>query len=138
MMMMMMMAVGPAVIITIGLADWTGRATKATREDAIVGGEGETASDCGKRRDKWKRHEFGDFLTENEVSAALAKAILELCRAEKRPSDPIEFIRVRMLPNNEDLTEIQSYPRRKIIDKTQHRAAQFDSSGGGRQVDRQK
>jgi len=42
--MMMMMAVGPAVIITIGPADRTGRATEATREDAIVRGEGETAN----------------------------------------------------------------------------------------------
>eukprot|EP00102_Acyrthosiphon_pisum_P008721 XP_003245737.1 PREDICTED: uncharacterized protein LOC100573050 [Acyrthosiphon pisum] len=73
------------------------------------------SEDCGKRRDKWKRHEFSDFLTENDVSAALANTLLELCRADKRPDDPIEFIRERMLPDNEDLAEIRSY-HRKIED----------------------
>lgn len=43
---------------------------------------------------KWKRHEFSDYLTKTGVSAALANAVLELCRAEKRPSDPIEYVKI--------------------------------------------
>ncbi|KAL4091118.1 hypothetical protein QTP88_025856 [Uroleucon formosanum] len=70
------------------------------------------SEDCGKRSDKWKRHEFSGFLTENGVSAALANTVLELCRAEKRPEDPIEFIRERMRPDNEDVAEIRSYHRK--------------------------
>jgi hypothetical protein len=43
---------------------------------------------------KWKRHEFSDYLTKTGVSAALADAVLELCRAEERPSDPIEYVKI--------------------------------------------
>lgn len=41
---------------------------------------------------QWKRHGFSDFLTKTGVSAALADAVLEMCRAEQRPSDPIEYV----------------------------------------------